>query len=523
MRSYVAAFVTALVVAALLTPLVRLLGLRVGAVSPPGGRHVHHASVPRIGGISIAVAFAVPMVALFVVDSAVAAVVREGSMLVIGAMLGSAIMVVTGLVDDTRGLRVAYKLGLQIAAACIAYAFGYRITAVHLPLIGDLSMGVFGLPVTVLWIVGVTNAVNLIDGLDGLAAGVVFFAALTNFVVTHIAESVLIAVMMAAMMGALLGFLIYNFNPARIFMGDAGSYFLGFLLAATSLAGTSHKKSTAVSLLVPIVALGVPIFDTLFSIVRRWLERRPIFSPDRGHVHHRLLDMGITHRRAVLILYGICVVFMVAAIGISLGQSWEIGIALVAVTATTIGLVRSLGYVQHLHWSKRQKIRLYDHHTERLRALIPVLMKELDSARDEAEGWQVLARLMEEAEFDYFEVLSAEDKTACYHRWSTPPRSVNQVRGVVSAEFPVGRDDNARTWIKFGWRPESEDVSPQNDILLRLIVDAVDRRFAQFGSEVASRRPVLASTDMPTSKPLGDLTSAEQVTDVAIPLSHGAR
>src|SRR5690606_22890845 len=143
----------------------------------------------------------------------------------------------------------------------------------------------------------------LIDGLDGLAAGVVFFAGVTNFVVAYISGSVMTALIMAAMLGSVLGFLIYNFNPARIFMGDSGSYLLGYVLAVTALAGASQKASTAVALLVPIVALGVPIFDTLFTIVRRFLERRPIFSPDRGHVHHRLLDLGLTHRRAVVILY----------------------------------------------------------------------------------------------------------------------------------------------------------------------------------------------------------------------------
>jgi UDP-GlcNAc:undecaprenyl-phosphate GlcNAc-1-phosphate transferase len=519
MRSYVAAFVTSFFVAAILTPFVRVIGLRLGAVSSPGGRHVHRSSVPRIGGISIAVAFAAPMVALFVADGAVATVVRDSSTLVIGAMLGSALMCITGLVDDTRGLRVAYKVVLQILAACIAYAFGFRIAAVHLPFVGDLPMGIFSMPVTVLWIIGVINAVNLIDGLDGLAAGVVFFAALTNFIITYISGSVLIAAMMASIMGALVGFLIYNFNPARIFMGDAGSYFLGFLLASTSLVGASRKTSTAVSLLVPIVALGVPIFDTLFSIVRRWLERRPIFSPDRGHVHHRLLDMGITHRRAVLILYGICVAFMVAAIGISLGQSWEIGVALVAVTAITIALVRSLGYVQHLHLSKRQRIRLYDRHTEKLRLLVPVLMKELELARDEGDSWMVLARTMEGADFEYFEVLAAEDKSRCYHRWSLGD---GEDRGLVSAEFPLGRDDTARAWIKFGWRPESEDVSPQSDILLRLVVDAVERRLLAIGSKLSSSRPLLAAAEAAKPGLLNDGAKSE-VTEVAIQLSQEAR
>src|SRR5262249_3320778 len=154
------------------------------------------------------------------------------------------------------GVRAMHKLFVQLAVAVIAFACGFRIEAVSLPLLGDLSMGIFALPVTALWIVGIVNAVNLIDGLDGLAAGVVFFAALTNFVVASIYGSVLPAVLMAAMLGAVVGFLFYNFNPARIFMGDSGSYFLGYVLATMSLFGSLQKTSTAVSLLVPVLALG---------------------------------------------------------------------------------------------------------------------------------------------------------------------------------------------------------------------------------------------------------------------------
>src|SRR4029078_2410036 len=170
---------------------------------------------------------------------------------------------------------------------------------------------------------------NLIDGLDGLAAGVVFFASMTNFVVALLSQASLPALFMATTMGAIIGFLFYNFNPARIFMGDSGSYFLGYVIAATSV-GTDHKASTAVSLLVPLMALGVPIFDTLFAMVPRFLERRPVFSPDRGHIHYPLLDMGITHRRAVLIIYGVSVLLTITAIAISLGRSWQVGITLVA-------------------------------------------------------------------------------------------------------------------------------------------------------------------------------------------------
>jgi UDP-GlcNAc:undecaprenyl-phosphate GlcNAc-1-phosphate transferase len=367
----------------------------------------------------------------------------------------------------------------------VAYGCGFRISAVNLPLIGELSMGVFALPVTVLWLVGVTNAVNLIDGLDGLAAGVVFFAASTNFVVAWISGSTLVAVLMASMMGALVGFLFYNFNPARIFMGDSGSNFLGIVLAMTSLAGSSQKASTAVSLLVPVVALGVPIFDTLFTIVRRWLERRPLFSPDRGHVHHRLLDMGITHRRAVLILYGISVVLTVAAIGISLGHAWQVGVALLATTAVMIGFVRSLGYFEYLHVRKRQKVRLYDRHTERLRRILPQLFGDLRLARAESEIWSQLGRAMEHAEFGYFEILSATDPERCLRSWAAPGRNVREQRGYVSAKFPVGRDDNARALIKFGWRADTEDVSPQNDILLQILVDALESRLSALKSQLA--------------------------------------
>ncbi len=173
----------------------------------------------------------------------------------------------------SSGLRAVYKLLAQVAVAVGAFALGFRIEAVFLPFIGTLQMGVFALPVTLLWIVGITNAVNLIDGLDGLAAGIAFFAAFTSFVVAFLSGSAFVALTMATLMGALVGFLFFNFNPARIFMGDSGSYFLGYLLATTALAGgVQQKASTAVSLLVPVIALGLPIFDTLFSMVRRLLR-----------------------------------------------------------------------------------------------------------------------------------------------------------------------------------------------------------------------------------------------------------
>jgi UDP-GlcNAc:undecaprenyl-phosphate GlcNAc-1-phosphate transferase len=506
MRAFIAAFVLAAVVAALLTPLVRRLALRIGAVSVPGGRHVHGQAIARLGGISIAFAFVTPILALFVVDSVVAESIRENARIAVGLMVGGAMTCLIGLVDDIRGVKAVQKLAVQIAAASLAFACGFRISAINLPLIGDFSMGVFAFPITVLWIVGVTNAVNLIDGLDGLAAGVVFFAAVTNFVVAYISGSPLVAVLMASMMGALIGFLFYNFNPARIFMGDSGSNFLGFVLASTSLAGASQKASTAVSLLVPIVALGVPIFDTLLSMVRRWLERRPIFSPDRGHVHHRLLDLGVTHRRAVLILYAISIVFTIAAIGISLGRSWQVGVALLAVTAVMFGLVRSLGYFEYLHVRNRQKARLYDRHTERLRRLIPKLLADFGVATREGDAWKALQRAMEQAEFGYCEVAERGAPEIAY-RWSAEGNDSTERRRLVSAEFPVGRDDNARALIRFGWEPENEDVSAESHILLQLIVDSFENRLSNVGSKLAPASANEPSAATESTSALAERTS----------------
>lgn len=350
MRSYLAAFVEALVLCLVLTPLLRRFALRLGAVSPSGGRHQSARAVPRLGGLAIALSASAPLVTLLFIDSGVAMQIRERATLISGMLGGGFALCAVGALDDLRGLSVRYKLLAQVAVALFAYWAGFRIEGVFVPFWGPLSFGVFSLPFTLLWIVGITNAVNLIDGLDGLAAGVVFFAAVTNLVVALVSGAhggtVFVALLMASLMGTLVGFLFYNFNPARIYMGDSGSYFLGFVLATSSIMAPLQKTSTTVSLLVPLVALGVPVFDTLFSILRRALERRPVFSPDRGHLHHRLLDMGLTHRRAVLLLYGASILCAISAIAIALGRDWEVGLGLLAACVVLVGLTRAVRHME---------------------------------------------------------------------------------------------------------------------------------------------------------------------------------
>ncbi len=342
-KSYAVAFFIALVASLASMPLARKLGFQLGALSRPGGRNVNAQPIARLGGLGIFLALWAAVASLFFVESSVSQALYADSKRILGLFVGSVMMVVLGAVDDTRPLRARTKLLVQLTGAAVAYAAGFRLDVVALPWIGNVELGWLAAPMTLLWIAGICNAINLIDGLDGLAAGIVFCAATTNFVVAYLSDAVVVGLIMVATIGAVLGFLYFNFNPARIFMGDSGSYALGFILAASALAAPFQKASTAVSLLVPIVALGVPIVDTLFAMFRRILERRSIFSPDRGHIHHRLLDMGITHRRAVLLIYGASIMLAAAAIAISLGRDWQVGLALTLAAIVMAGLVRSAG------------------------------------------------------------------------------------------------------------------------------------------------------------------------------------
>jgi UDP-GlcNAc:undecaprenyl-phosphate GlcNAc-1-phosphate transferase len=472
MRSYAFTFCVSLFVAVLLTPLVRWLALRVGAVSTPRARDIHERAVPRLGGVAIAAAFFAPLFALEVIDTSVAATLRAQPRLALGLLVGGVAVGALGVADDTIGLRAQSKFALQSCVAFFAYAMGFRIEAISIPFLGVWEMGVFALPITALWIVGVVNAVNLIDGLDGLAAGVIFFAALTNFVVAVIGMQIFVAVVMAAIMGAMVGFLFYNFNPAHIFMGDSGSYFLGYLLATASLTGAMQKTSTAVSLLVPMVALGVPIFDTLFSMLRRTLERRSMFSPDRGHVHHRLIDMGITHRRAVMLLYGVSVLLMVSAIAIALGRSWESGVALLVASVVLTGLIRFVGYFEYVRQRRAALQREYDSRTRALRKLVPALAADLAMVFSEEQLWSRLVSFATHAEcaFMYLETRPAGER-----RWpanTTRPDGA----GLCSVRFPL----RPTGYIEFGF-PSNDKLSAHSDILLQLCADSVESVLARSG------------------------------------------
>jgi UDP-GlcNAc:undecaprenyl-phosphate GlcNAc-1-phosphate transferase len=264
-------------------------------------------------------------------------------------------------------------------------------------------------------------------------------------------------------------------------MGDSGSYFLGFVLATTSLIGSTHKASTAVSLLVPVLALGVPIFDTLFSMVRRILERRSVFSPDRGHIHHRLLDLGLSHRRAVLILYGVSAAFTAAAIAVSFDRRWQTGLALTVASAVLVTLVRWVGYFDYVHRRKRQQHRFHDAHTERLRRALPDVLRELEASRSLDEVWRCLAKLGDRVGLAAIELLLPGAKEPAW-TWTSAENARN-----VSARFPLGADAVARAEVKFVWQSDTAQVPAATDILMQLTADALERALSVLAAEYAPR------------------------------------
>ncbi|HET6763481.1 MAG TPA: MraY family glycosyltransferase, partial [Longimicrobiaceae bacterium] len=294
-------------------PLVARVAVRFGVygVSRPqgeGGR-----TVPRLGGIAVGAAMCAGMgVALWVPAGTLRFRTDPTDFYV--AVLGCAgFLFVVGLADDLANLSAARKLAAQTVAALVAYALGFRVEVLTFGGPGQLALGVFALPVTVLWMVGVTNAFNLIDGLDGLATGIALVALATTFVVAWVLGNYEVALACAALGGALLGFLRYNLRPASIFLGDAGSLFVGFMLAVLSVHG-STKSATAVLAVVPVLVLALPLLDTGLAIMRRWLRGVPVFGADERHLHHRLLAIGLTHRRAVGVLYVLAIALAVLAL-----------------------------------------------------------------------------------------------------------------------------------------------------------------------------------------------------------------
>ena len=333
------ALALAAVVAFASTPLVKVLSVKFGAVDvPKDNRRMHDHPIPRMGGLAIFFGFLVAMLLFVPLDTAKK-----------GMLLGAAVIVVLGVLDDKYALPAIPKFLVQIMSALIAVLAGNEIKVLSNPNIFSSNLvwelGALSVPITVIWIVAITNAVNLIDGLDGLACGVSTISAATMMVIALlVSEELDVAVMMAALVGACIGFLPYNFNPAKIFMGDTGATFLGFIMATVSVEGM-FKQYALISFVVPFLMLGLPIFDVCFAVVRRVSHGQNPMAPDRGHVHHRLIDMGFSQKQAVGVLYVISAILGLSAVVLATSGALKAMVFLLAMAVAVAVAWR--GFLSH--------------------------------------------------------------------------------------------------------------------------------------------------------------------------------
>jgi UDP-GlcNAc:undecaprenyl-phosphate GlcNAc-1-phosphate transferase len=440
-------FLAALGLSLLLTPLARFLGHRLRILAMPDGRTVHTKPMPRSGGLALFLTFFGCLVlAAQLLPASTTAILFDRSMRSIYA--GAVIIFAVGFADDKWTLPSKLKLAAQIVAACVACFGGARIASFAIPGHFTIHFALLSYAVTVFWFVLLINAINLIDGLDGLAAGVVFFASGVQAVLAAMRGEMHTAALFAVMAGATLGFLRYNFNPASLFLGDGGSYFLGYMLAALSVSG-SVKSQVGATLLMPVIALGVPLLDTITAPLRRFLRGRDMFEPDKRHVHHKLLSRGWSQRKVVLFLYGITIFLALTALVLVNLRNAPVGLFLVVVGAALVLLVRKAGYFSYfavdkiLGWLRDVSD---DTGIARERRTFLNHQIEISQAPDVAELWKRMTAALELLRFDMAEMTLAPHGAGSCRLAPSPPRAVGDAAGTPEAGkvFRWKREDAAR-------------------------------------------------------------------------------
>lgn len=371
---------------------------------PSGGRHLHNSPLPRLGGIAIFVSFSVSIAVSLLLAAHNPDLHSAFSFkILITILVPSSLIFLLGVYDDVYDAGPYLKFSVQAIGATMLFLGGLRI--VNIPVaFGSHTLPWFvGLPLTVLWVLAITNAFNLIDGLDGLAAGSALFSTLVAFVVALLNGPTLVTVMTIALAGAILGFLRYNFNPATIFLGDSGSLFIGFLLSALALEG-AQKAPTIVAVAIPVVSFGLPILETSLSVIRRLISGRPVFTADREHIHHKLLQHGMSHRQVVILLYGVSAAFAM----LSLFLLWPTGSSLGLVLAV-LGVGIWVG-VQHLGYLEFGELARVAHRTLDQRQIfinnmsIRRATEELKVARDYDQVRKILVAAFGSNDFDAFDM-----------------------------------------------------------------------------------------------------------------------
>jgi UDP-GlcNAc:undecaprenyl-phosphate GlcNAc-1-phosphate transferase len=457
-----------------LTPLVIHLARRFGALDQPGARKVHRQPMPLLGGLAVAAGMWLPIAALCFYDNRVSKILLERWELIIPVLCSSLVMLGLGVIDDLRGLNARIKFMVQLPVALVLVMSGLRFENLTLPGLGAITLAGLGPVITVAWIVGITNAVNLVDGIDGLAAGVALFAAAASALIAIMNDNVLGAVLMTAMAGACLGFLPFNFNPARIFLGDTGSLFLGMTLAVSSIV-TQQKGALAASLLIPVLVLGFPIVDTLLAMARRVVRGKSMFSGDAGHIHHRLLAKGMSHRQAALTIYIICILCGLVALLTVMQNNLGMAIGFAGMFFVLYVALRSLGYVKTLlsliNSPDRLKFKLLYHCTETAKCRLGL-----------AENREQVLRALEELCLDFgkpgftLQVAAMNGSPAFEHRWRGPSKQADTaLLARESFEFA-----NTGLKLEFHLEPldDNDELHLEKRNQLGGIAEAVNNRMA---------------------------------------------
>ena len=344
---YLGVFAASVLLSFFLTRYIRDVANARGWLSAPATeRHLHAVALPRIGGVAIFSAFALTLAIASLVGWRYPSLAFGFSPKTLESiLLPASLIFMLGVYDDLRGVGPYTKFAVQGVAGAILFGFGLRVLDLPVLFGGQLFPWFVSLPLTILWVIGITNAFNLIDGLDGLAAGSSLFSTLVVFVVALLSHSTLVSVLSLAMVGAILGFLRFNFNPATIFLGDSGSLFIGFMLSALALQG-AQKSPTIIAIAIPVVSFGLPLLETTLSVIRRFISGRPVFTADREHIHHKLLQLGMSHRQVVIVLYAVSGVFALLSLFLLWPTGSTLGLVL-AVLGTGIWVgVQHLGYLE---------------------------------------------------------------------------------------------------------------------------------------------------------------------------------
>jgi UDP-GlcNAc:undecaprenyl-phosphate GlcNAc-1-phosphate transferase len=438
----------------LITPVVRNTFHRLGIVDHPNDRKPHPHPIPRVGGVAILLAYSAAYGCVLLAHSQADVKIWHGFQFVTRLAPAALIIFATGFIDDIWGLKPWQKLTGEVGSALLAFWVGVRVqdfAGFHLAIW-------FQLPLTVLWLVACTNAVNLIDGVDGLATGVGLFAACTTLFAALLENNIALALATAPLAGCLLGFLRYNFNPATIFLGDCGSLFIGFLLGCYGVLW-SEKAATILGMTAPLMALAIPLLDTSLAIARRFLRRQPVFTADRGHIHHRLLDRGLTPRRVALILYAFSALGAMSSL-LMMDQHVAGMVIIIFCAVTWIG-VQHLGYVE---FGTAGRMFLDGAFRRMLNSQVSLQMhhEELVAAPTPEDCWEVILGACKGAGFHHVQMVLA-GRT---FEWQDGINPLN----TWDITIPISDSDYVRLTRSFGGGPEPNMIAPFADLLRHALV-----------------------------------------------------